>query len=262
MNSIRKQTTVNLMYGTLKLTAGLAVIGLALVGCGGTPDETSSSMPVIGGGSMEGIKKTDLTADKLVGTLPGLPSNAKQVTDSDKIFRGEAMTVASRYGHARQDPFALKPGEKQYEIDQSTERITTSMGGWSGPMFQPKEEKNPNAGLTVEPQPYRRLSGVVVGDAVYAILETEGQETVLIRPGMKIPNSDWTVASIDQEKAVLVRTGNKLPRTVVVRLESPPANIGSGTTGNAPGSGSPQPGPGTMGPPGGGKSGGGTAGAG
>src|SRR4051794_38486816 len=121
---MRNQTRVNLMYGTLKLTAGLAVIGVVLVGCGGSPDDTSSTT-VITGGSTKGIQKSDLTADKLVGSLPGLPNNAKQVTDSDKIFRSEAMTVASRYGGARSDPFALKASEKQYEVEQSTERITT-----------------------------------------------------------------------------------------------------------------------------------------
>jgi len=78
-----------------------------------------------------------------------------------------------------------------------------------------------------------------------------GAEPDVIRPGSKIPNSDWTVESIDREKAVLVRGGNAEPHRIVVRLESPPPGMGGGGIGG-PGAGGGggfpgAPGPGGMG---------------
>jgi hypothetical protein len=65
----------------------------------------------------------------------------------------------------------------------------------------------------VEPQPYRRLSGIVVGDSVLALIVMgDGAGPQIIRPGLRIPNSPWRVISIDEEQAVLRRDGDVLPR--------------------------------------------------
>jgi hypothetical protein len=102
---------------------------------------------------------------------------------------------------------------------------------------------------TPEPQPYRRLAGVIVGDSVLALIDMGDGQLKLIRPGQDIDG--WHVESIDSDKAILTRGGNRLPHQVVVRLESPlPGSIGGrgGAGGGAGGAG--QPGGGGGGPAG------------
>jgi hypothetical protein len=232
----------------------VAVLAAATaVGCGGSEgDDTGAPGPRIG-------KRMDpaLLIPPTFSNVPGLPGTP-QVTDADKLFRTEAVTVAGRYGGPRSDPFSLKASERTFETFQNTERIVGEMGSWTV-MFTPPVEKDPLAGVITEPQPYRRLSGIIVGDSVYAILDEGDGTPEIIRPGMRIPNSEWTVVSIDEEKAVLRRSGNKLPKQIIVRLESPPGGVpsmGGGQPGGQPG-GPPGGFPGGMpgGPPGRGKPG-------
>ncbi len=233
---------------SLALAAAGAVV---LAGCGGSQGsaavaDTAPPMPA--------------AAPKLdFGSMPGLPMDADP--NAPKEFKLLATNLGSRVGH-RADPFKLKPAEQKFEIQQDTERLMGTMGGFVVE-YEPPVEKEPNAGLVTEPQPYRRLSGVIVGDSVYALMDTGGENPVIIRPGMKVPNTDWTVVSIDAEKAVLRRSGNKLPHQVTVRLESPPPGMGGG----APNTGATNPGApggfqGRPSMPGGGKMGGGAAGGG
>jgi bifunctional DNA-binding transcriptional regulator/antitoxin component of YhaV-PrlF toxin-antitoxin module len=70
----------------------------------------------------------------------------------------------------------------------------------------------------IEPQPFRRLAGIMVGDSVLAIIDMGDGNLQIVRPGQQIPGTEWTVASIDEEKAVLRRSGNKKPKEVVVPL--------------------------------------------
>jgi hypothetical protein len=137
----------------------------------------------------------------------------------------------------RQDPFALLASEQKFDRAQLAERLTTE-AGWSI-RFEPKPEEP--AVLPEEPQPYRRLSGVLIGQTIMALINMEDGMVHVVRPGMKVPNSEWTVVSIDEEKAILKREGNKRPSTIIVRLE-----VDAGGGGGAPpgGPGGPPAGPG------------------
>jgi hypothetical protein len=142
------------------------------------------------------------------------------------------MTLAAnkRFGN-RPDPFSLLGLEKAWEEKMSAERLA-SEGGFFAPQYEPKEDE-----VVVEPeepQPYRRLAGVLVGETVSAIIIMEDGRAELIRPGMMIPNSEWRVVSIDEEKAVL-RRATKRPRTIVVRLEVDPRGSGGGFSGGGGG---------------------------
>jgi hypothetical protein len=120
----------------------------------------------------------------------------------------------------RPDPFSLEPPEQQYEIKQTNARIFATTGAFFPSLFVPKQEQVQIE--YTEPQPYRRLAGVLVGDSVMAIIDMgDGRPMEVIRPGMQIPNSPWRVISIDEEKAVLKRSGNVKPKEIVVRLETP-----------------------------------------
>lgn len=140
-----------------------------------------------------------------------------------------ASLVTSRQFSARPDSFALQPKERAYERSQTIERVFGDMGGFTVE-FTPAEEKI--VVPQVEPQPYRRLAGVIVGDSVMALIDMGDGKLTLISPGQKV--GEWTVVSIDSEKAVLRRGGNKLPHEVTARLESPPpAGMGVGGGGGA-----------------------------
>ncbi len=127
------------------------------------------------------------------------------------------QNAAGAFGTPRTDPFALTTLEKYFETQQATERFFAGGSGFS--TYVTEKEEVPEDVIPFEEQPYRRLSGIIVGDSVLAILE-EGNTATIITPGMKLPNSPWTVASIDADKAVLRRSGRVRPTQVVVRLET------------------------------------------
>jgi uncharacterized membrane protein YgcG len=145
----------------------------------------------------------------------------------------------------RKDPFSLTSSEKAFDLNQLAERLNTEAGP-TEIMYELPEEQNPTQ-IEVEPQPYRRLSGVLVGDSVLGILVTPGQEAgQILRPGQTVPGTDFKVVSIDEDKMVLRREGNVRPNVVVVRLEQNPPDFNGG------GGGVGGPGAGPLGPKGGG----------
>ena len=164
------------------------------------------------------------------------------IVDATKLTSLVAKRAsAGSFGIARSDPFALTTMEKYFETQQTTERIFGSGSGFSV-QLTPKPDTSEDV-VPIEEQPYRRLSGIVVGDSVLAILE-EGGVSTIITPGMKIPNTPWTVVSIDTDKAVLRRSGNVRPTQVVVRLETPRDGVQQNPGGNGGGGGFPGGGPG------------------
>ncbi len=155
----------------------------------------------------------------------------------------------------RSDPFALLPNEEKYEHQQMAAYFATTYGSWplfyEGPLPEPAPPE-------IEPQPHRRLAGILIGESVTALIDMGDGSLKEIHPGDVIPGSEWTVVSIDEEKAVLRRTvPGKLPNEVIVRLEStsqPPAPPTPPANGGAFGPGGAGPGfrgPGGFGGPGG-----------
>lgn len=137
----------------------------------------------------------------------------------------------------RNDPFALLAEERSFESRQASERVFSESGSWR---FDYEAPPPVNDVEVLEPQPYRRLAGVIVGESVLALIDMGDGRLEIIRPGQRIPNSEWTVVSIDEDKAVLRRSGNRLPRQIVVRLESPPSGFGGGAqSGGQGGQGAP-----------------------
>ena len=171
--------------------------------------------------------------------------------DPDGTKLSKLVAMRSRqgaFGKARTDPFALTDEERRFETVQTSERFFNGGGGFS---VQITEKPDVEDEVTPpEPQPYRRLSGIVVGDSILAILEEQGKPPVIVTPGMLIPGSEWRVVSIDQDKAVLRRPGKTKPNQVIVRLESPPYGLagvggaGNGVPGGPPGGPPPGYGPG------------------
>lgn len=194
-----------------------------------------------GGGTMTELAEILSSADAGI-SLPGFSS--RTIVEDVKEYNP---------GRMRFDAFALLPAEKSFDRKQEAARLVGDLGGGFGLIYQaPPEPPDPES--VVEPQPYRRLTGVLLGEGVMAIIEWEDGKTYMIRPGQQVGNSEWICVSIDTEKAILKRPGNKLPRQIYVRLESRPANMG------ARGGGGGNPGGGGFGDPPPGQSGSGTAG--
>lgn len=85
-----------------------------------------------------------------------------------------------------------------------------------------------------EPQPRRRVAGVIIGTTVSAILEQEGELPRIVYPGDMV--GEFRVAAITADGIVLRRPkGN--PREVRVPLEPPSATTGGAATGAGTGVG-------------------------
>lgn len=228
---------------SLSLVLGLTVGAIALSGCRSevTP---LSAQPGNGGGVAAGTPPPGAAPGVAPGQpgVPGQPGGAAAFrpgaeagvkfaasTDAAKL----KDLIASRTFSTRSDPFALLAVERAFDEAQLTERLS-QQAGWSVE-FEPVEREEvvePD-----EPQPYRRLAGVLQSDSVSAIIIMEDGRAEIIWPGRRIPNSEWRVVSIDGDRAILRRAGTKRPRTIEVRLETDPTPGGGSGAGGGGGRG-------------------------
>jgi len=219
--------------------SNICIVALAVVGagCGSSTISPAVEAPT---GLERGVKLPP-------GAVPDAGTGVVQTSDP-KEFPALVSANAPRF-HARGNPFSLSPEEVAYDQEQNSNRLVASSGFFN--TFTPTVEVPPT--IVTEPQPYRRLSGIVVGSSVVAILEQATGEPILINPGTKVP-PNWTVVSIDQDKAILRREGDVLPHEIEVRLEQPAPGYGPQVP-NVPGTGNGANGAGRrgggFGPPGG-----------
>lgn len=198
---------------------------------------------------------TKVPKDYSPSARAGIEKDLTKAMDPKRLVPLIAST--SRFGR-RQNPFALSSEELAFDKLQAAEKLLQD-GGTFGTLFELPESKEVEETVVFEDQPIRRLSGIVIGDAVYAILEENGNSTIIF-PGFQIPNTDWTVVSIDSEKAVFRRDPKKRPNEVEVKLQvGLPSFGGGGAAAGGPGAG-PSSGPpsGIPGGRGGGRGGGGS----
>lgn len=187
-------------YGVL---AGLTV---GLVGCGNSADSVAApaALPI----------PKDITESPQLSAEAGVP--LPEV--ADPTFAETRKIAEDKPFAVRGDAFALLGPEKVFDRQQRSELLFGKLQGFSVEWEPPVEKADPEEER--EPQPYRRLAGILLGDAVMALIEMENGQTYQVRPGQQIPDSEWFVFSIDSEKAILRRKGNKLPREIAVPLES------------------------------------------
>ncbi len=227
----------------IKMAAGAALVASLLVGCkGSTPPPSASSAP-----PPPAPKRAELKGPA------GYP--VKRDDMAPARLQGLELVAATKYGAPRANPFALTKAEMQFDRAQSSERLL-STAGWVQEFEVPVDK---DKDIVYEQQPPRRLMGIVVGDAIYAVIDMGDNKGVIIHPGMVVPNTPWYVVSIDEEKAVLRRDGNVYPKEIVVRLQGASSLSGGGGTTTRGGSGA---GSGTPGNKGGAGKGGGFGGAG
>ncbi len=218
MNSIKlvKRTVVALAFGVV------------LTGCGPDPVASLTSAP---SGSAATLTPFVPQADAGIRREPGEPT--------ELITKAKAQAFS-----VRANPFALRGDEIAFDRSQAVASLTEGQG-WYAFIAEEKKEATTET-IEFEPQPSRRLAGILIGETVAALIDMgDGKGLQTIRPGQLIggaENKDWIVQSVDEEKAVLRRNGsNKRPQFVVVRLEDS-STMGSGgapagSTGTTPGGG-------------------------
>ncbi|GBC94617.1 hypothetical protein HRbin16_00401 [bacterium HR16] len=103
------------------------------------------------------------------------------------------------------------------------------------PTYKPKEEEQEDV---LPPQPYRRVAGIMWGQSVAAIIETQGDLPRVVKPGDNLDG--LRVARIEPNQVVLSTLGKK-PREITVKLGAPIAPVQravpgyGGTPGGMPG---------------------------
>jgi hypothetical protein len=239
--------------GSYKNLPVALLVCTALAGCGGGGAAAPAGAPPAAPPATAAATAKDQPV--LIEADAGVPVSP---SDPSKL---QATLTAMKTTPPRPDPFALLPVEVSYERKQLAENLA-AMGGTWGMLYEAPAEVETEP--VTEPQPYRRLAGVLIGDSVSALLDMGNGSLVQVHPGQRIAGTEWMVQSIDSDKAILRRVGSKkLPREVVVRLESPPPGAGSGAAPPPPAGGNPTAAPGNPAPPprrGGGKFGGGAGG--
>jgi hypothetical protein len=188
------------------------------------------------------------TIKKIQDVKPNAPAGVDK--DVSKFMNPERMKglIAStvRFG-SRENPFSLSGDEMKFDELQASERFLAESGHFPNSFELPEDKED--IFIAQEQQPYRRISGIVIGDAVYAILEENGRSTI-IRPGTTIPDTNWVVVAIDRDGVTLRRSGNIQPNEVVVRLEVAPPGMGGASSGGGMPAGKPGGAPGGGGPSG------------
>ena len=190
-----------------------------LVGCGGGGEEATTPI----------VKKDKSTGDEEPGAAPtgtataivpggqsvaGLPGQTAEATGPVRV----ATAKRPMFG-ARKDPFfvdwrLLPPPPNVFEEVQPQRLASLEV---IPPVVEP---------VTIrEVSPYR-VSGVMTGDGIFAILEGVGQPEV-VKPGSKLPNG-YTVVAINDSSVRLEKKEGKITYVQTVDLSDGTSQGGGG----------------------------------
>lgn len=197
---------------------------------------------------------------------PGAPGAAPAVPGAAASGRPDIFAIAKAMSFgARSNPFALLGSEVSFDRMQTAARIIDETGGFRSD-YEPQPDVQEDSVKEQVEVPNWRLAGVIVGDAVVALLDT-GSRVVEIRPGSPVPETEWVCIAVDTETAVLRHRRDVQPKEVTIflaaQLFGAPGVGGQGGPGGGIGDGAGAPGDagGPGGPPGGsGRRGGGALG--
>jgi translation initiation factor IF-2 len=223
---MKKETQIALAVAVIVLV--VIAIALLFVFTGGSGDNTASQPP-----------PTPPDFDRS-GGAPAPPSPGGGFTPPPPTMTATAPqpSAARPPFTPRRDPFAPLPEE--VEAMQADAFDPARYFVLASPPKPPKVELPE----PFEPQPRRRVAGIIIGATVSAILEQEGELPRIVYPGDMV--GEFRVAAITETGLILRRSkGN--PREVRVPYE-PPGNVGGGGGGGGAGFGGPRGGPGA--PPG------------
>jgi len=223
---MKKETQIALAVAVIVLV--VIAIALLFVFTGGSGGNTASQPPPT---------PPDFDRDGS-GLAPPSPSGGFTPPPPTTMAAAPQPAAARPPFTPRRDPFAPLPEE--VEAMQADAFDPARYFVLASPPKPPKVELPE----PFEPQPRRRVAGIIIGATVSAILEQEGELPRIVYPGDMV--GEFRVAAITETGLILRRSkGN--PREVRVPYE-PPGNVGGGGGGGGAGFGGPRGGPGA--PPG------------
>jgi len=223
---MKKETQIALAVAVIVLV--VIAIALLFVFTGGGGDNTASQPPPT---------PPDFDRDGS-GLAPPSPGGGFTPPPPTMTATAPQPQAARPPFTPRRDPFAPLPEE--VEAMQADAFDPARYFVLASPPKPPKVELPE----PFEPQPRRRVAGIIIGATVSAILEQEGELPRIVYPGDMV--GEFRVAAITETGLILRRSkGN--PREVRVPYE-PPGNVGGGGVGGGAGFGGPRGGPGA--PPG------------
>jgi hypothetical protein len=223
---MKKETQIALAVAVIVLV--VIAIALLFVFTGGGGENTASQPPPT---------PPDFDRDGS-GLAPPSPSGGFTPPPPTMTATAPQPQAARPQFTPRRDPFAPLPEE--VEAMQADAFDPARYFVLASPPKPPKVELPE----PFEPQPRRRVAGIIIGATVSAILEQEGELPRIVYPGDMV--GEFRVAAITETGLILRRSkGN--PREVRVPYE-PPGNVGGGGGGGGAGFGGPRGGPGA--PPG------------
>jgi hypothetical protein len=209
---MKKETQLVLAVAVIVLVA--IAIALLFVFTGGSSDNTASQPPPA---------PPDFDRSGGGGLTPPSPSGGFTPPSPTMTATASQPSAARPPFTPRRDPFAPLPEE--VEAMQADAFDPARYFVLASPPKPPKVELPE----PFEPQPRRRVAGIIIGTTVSAILEQEGELPRIVYPGDMV--GEFRVAAIT-ETGIILRRSKGNPREVRVPYE-PPGNVGGGTGGGA-----------------------------
>jgi hypothetical protein len=209
---MKKETQLALAVAVIVLVA--IAIALLFVFTGGSGNNTASQpLPA----------PPDFDRSSGGGLTPPSPSSGFTPPSPTMTATAPQPSAARPPFTPRRDPFAPLPEE--VEAMQADAFDPARYFVLASPPKPPKVELPE----PFEPQPRRRVAGIIIGTTVSAILEQEGELPRIVYPGDMV--GEFRVAAIT-ETGIILRRSKGNPREVRVPYE-PPGNVGGGTGGGA-----------------------------
>lgn len=151
----------------------------------------------------------------LVQTVPIPPGPGVPMEPEVASVSPESLSENKKFSY-RSDPYALSPIEVRFDLAQYAESFLMEMD-WGTPGDLSLDQVSGVVRPVIVPVPRWRLSGIIIANGVLGLLDMGGK-TITIRPGMRIPDTEWTVVSIDTQRAILRRDENRRPSEFAVNL--------------------------------------------
>ncbi|MCS7301523.1 MAG: hypothetical protein NZ556_08230 [Fimbriimonadales bacterium] len=212
---MKKETQIALAVAVVVLV--VIAVALLFVFAGGGGSDTAQQPPV----------SPDFQDERGLAPQPPAPMGMGGGMTPPSATTAAQPQAARPPFNPRRDPFAPLPEE--------LEAMQTDAFDPARYFVLASPPKPPRVELPepFEPQPRRRVAGIIIGATVSAILEQEGELPRIVYPGDTV--GEFRVAAITESGLILRRPkGN--PREVRVPYE-PPGNVGGGFGGDRGGQG-------------------------
>lgn len=219
-------------HKTMMGAAALGLIAVFLTGCGGNSDEGASPAPAagkaaqvdpdnpdgagtpppaVGGGSMGAVSSRPVAA---------IPAGGMGNLAAGQPGGKDTKIVARLPYKPRRDPFFV-----DWHVPPSPPNIFTEVQPLRVATYNVVTPSLPNT--EVREIPNRRVSGIMSGEGVFAILESGAGEPEIVKPGMQTSDG-YTVVSINVDSVKLQKKEGNLIYTQVVPLSDLPTNPSAG----------------------------------